>query len=391
MKWRRHTSTSFMNKRIGRYVRRRIVASASEKNRRKKNAANPQTPQENRIERREHLWELKEARNWPLLTVAQTVGIETRSLKRWKKRREQVNEEPKKLGRPESIPQEARWKLRRCYKDHFGQWGPSVLREWAMRESIGRWNASTISKVIADLKPVPEKKAKPKRYEIAAPMVMWSEDGTQFKECGKKKELLVLQDERSRYKMNWELSNGSANAAIVAKYLREAFNKYGAPLVIKHDGDAIFHEQGVCDLLEEYGVIDLTSPPYYPPFNGKKERSMRDIKSYTRALYKHRVGKSLEERIAITMHDLNDERPRPVLNGMTAKEVFNQTRIRLPDRRRFKMEVRTRQLELEANAGSRTEKNAARRRAVIQVLSKYKLINWRGDVSTYYPDQTGTK
>ncbi|MCP4599026.1 MAG: hypothetical protein GY847_00525 [Proteobacteria bacterium] len=91
------------------------------------------------------------------------------------------------------------------------------------------------------------------------------------------------------------------------------------------------------------------------------------------------------------MHDLNDERPRPVLKGMTAQEVFNQTRIRLPDRRGFKMEVQTRQLELEAAAGDRHEKNAARRKAVIQVLSQYKLINWRGDVSTYYPDQTGTK
>jgi hypothetical protein len=60
--------------------------------------------------------------------------------------------------------------------------------------------------------------------------------------------------------------------------------------------------------------------------------------------------------------DGDDERPRPVLNGMTAQEVFNQTPTRLPDRRQFKMEVQTKQLELEAQAGSRTEKNAARRR-----------------------------
>ncbi|MCP4599805.1 MAG: transposase [Proteobacteria bacterium] len=297
---------------------------------------------------------------------------------------------PKKRGRPESIPQEARWKLRECYKAHYCQWGPSVLREWAIREGLGRWNASTISKVIADLKPKPEKKAKPNRYEIAAPMVMWSEDGTQFKERGKKKELLVLQDECARYKINWELANGPANAVLVAEYLHEAFEQYGAPLVLKHDGDSIFHEQCVRDLLDEYSVVDLTSPPSYPPFNGKKERSMRDIKSYTRALFENRVGNSLEERIAITMHDLNDERPRPVLKGMTAAEVFNQTQTRLPNRRRFKMEVETKRRELEAEAGSRTEKTAARRRAVIQVLSSYNLINWRSDVSTYLRSQTGT-
>ena len=129
--------------------------------------------------------------------------------------------------------------------------------------------------VIADLKVKPEKKPKPKRYEIAAPMVMWSEDGTQFREHGKKKELLVLQDDCARYKINWDLSHGPANAVTVEQYLCQAFETHGAPLVLKHDGDAIFHEKGVSDLLDEYGVVELTSPPYYPPFNGKKERSMR--------------------------------------------------------------------------------------------------------------------
>ncbi len=390
MKWQRRTSTSCMNRKNGRCVRIEIVASVSGKNRRKKNAAQLPSLRENRRQRRKHLVALERIRPWSLSVVAETLKIETPSLNRWKKRHEQVNNEPKKCGRPESIPQTARWKLRECYTAHFGQWGPSVLREWAIREGLGRWHASTISKVIADLKPKPEKKRKPKRYEIAKPMVMWSEDGTQFKERGKKKELLVLQDECARYKLNWKLANGPANADIVAKYLREAFEKHGAPLVLKHDGDSIFHEQCVQDLLQQYSVVDLTSPPYYPPFNGKKERSMRDIKSYTRALFQNRVGNSLEQRIAITMQDLNDERPRPVLNGMTAAEVFNQNQTRLPNRRRFKMEVETRRLELEAEAGSRTEKTTARRNAVIQVLSSYNLINWRGDVSTYFQSQTGT-
>ena len=301
-----------------------------------------------------------------------------------------MNEEPKKRGRPESIPPKARWKIRECYLAHYGEWGPRVLREWAIREGIGTWAAGTISRVIADLKPKPEPKRKPRRYEIAAPMVMWSEDGTKFKDKGKRKELLVLQDECARYKTNWKLSNGPANAATVVKYLREAFENHGAPLVLKHDGDSIFHEKCVRELLNEYCVIDLTSPPYYPQFNGKKERSMRDIKSYERALRKNRIGNSLENRIELTMKDLNYDRPRPVLNGMTAKEAFQHNHSRLPERRRFKMEVETRQLELETKAGSRHEIQAARRKAVIEVLSRYGLLNWRGDVSTYFRTQNVT-
>jgi len=288
------------------------------------------------------------------------------------------------------IPPEARWKIRKCHQDHFGQWGPSVLRYWAIREGIGTWSPGTIAKVIADLAPTPEVLPKPGKYEIAAPMVMWSEDGTSFRERGRKKELLVLQDECSRYKINRRLASGSASAIDVTDYLKEAFDRYGAPLVLKHDGGSIFHDKEVEKLLEEHDVVELTSPPYYPPFNGKKERSMRDIKSYERAVRKHGKGASLLERIDITMHDLNEERPRPVLGGSTAREVFEQGKISLPSRKRFKMEVETRRLELEARAGSRKEIHAARRRAVIEVLSRYKLLNWRGDVSTNYRRQVRT-
>jgi hypothetical protein len=56
----------------------------------------------------------------------------------------------------------------------------------------------------------------------------------------------------------------------------------------------------------------------------------------------------------------------------------------ITNRKRFKVEVETRQIELEALAGSRKEIQAARRKAVIEVLMRYNLLNWRGDVSTNY-------
>ncbi|MCP4602309.1 MAG: transposase [Proteobacteria bacterium] len=301
-----------------------------------------------------------------------------------------MSEEPKKRGRPESIDSEARWKIRKCFQEHFGQWDSTVLREWAIREGIGSWSASTIAKVIADLKPKPEPKPKSKRYEITASMVMWSQDGTQFKDHRKKKELLVLQDECARYKANWRLAAKAATADDVVDYLRVSFEKHGAPLVLKQDGASIFRDEKVRQLLSEYYVVDLTSPPGYPQYNGKKERSMRDIKSYERALRKNRVSDSLETRIELTMNDLNNDRPRPVLKGQTAREVFQQKQTRLPNRRRFKMEVETKQLELEDTAKNITEIKAARRRAVIEVLSNYGLLNWGGNVSTNFQAETGT-
>jgi len=40
----------------------------------------------------------------------------------------------------------------------------------------------------------------------------------------------------------------------VARYLKSAFEKYGAPLVLKHDGDVIFHTPEVRALLDKYQV-----------------------------------------------------------------------------------------------------------------------------------------
>lgn len=288
-------------------------------------------------------------------------------------------------GRPEVIPSSVRWKLRFCYLSHYGQWGPFVLRYWAIREGLGRFSPGTIARVIKDLKPPPtDDQPKPRKYEIAAPMVMWSEDGAVFRDRRRKRELLVVQDECARFKVNWHLAESSAKAVEVEAYLRGAFEKYGAPLVLKHDGGAIFHDPAVARLLDEYQVVELTSPRAYPPFNGKKERSMRDIKSYERAVRKNTFDSSLSKRIEMTMQDLNEDRPRPVLGGRTAREVFEQNRISLPKRWRFKMEVENLQAVLIAKAGSRKEVESARRRAVIAVLSNYKLINWKGNVSTNY-------
>jgi transposase InsO family protein len=284
-----------------------------------------------------------------------------------------------------------KWKIRVCYVKHYGQWGPAVLAAWAKREGLGHYHPSTIASVIEDLKEETEEKASSRRYEITSPGVMWSEDGTGFKDYGRKKELLVLQDECSRFKANWRLARGPAKASDVLHYLYEAFKRYGPPLVLKHDGDSIFHEREVKDLLESYEVVSLTSPPRYPPFNGKKERSIRDIRSYERAIRRHARGTTLKERLAEAIHDLNEERPRPVLHGLTAREVFEGDRRELPQRRVFRKEVKEVEESLLGAACSRREQAAARRKAVELVLLRYGLFKEMADVSTKLNAKTATE
>jgi transposase InsO family protein len=314
--------------------------------------------------------------------MADVLGIASASLGRWMARKDQEPSPVTKLGRPQVIPTDVQWKIRSRYVESFKQWGPAVLAKWAERQGYGSYSPSTIARVIDDLRDPPEIKPKPRRYEITTPGVMWSEDGTGFKERGKKKELLVLQDECSRFKPNYRLTDGPAKATDVVEYLREAFGKYGAPLVLKHDGGSIFHEEHVNKLLNEYGVVSLTSPPRYPPFNGKKERSFRDVKGFERAMRRRTRSTTLAERLAAAVHDLNDVRPRPILGGNTAREVFENNIAQLPNRKTFTKEVEKAEQRLLTLAGTRREQAAARRKAVEEVLSSYGLFEEIAGVST---------
>jgi len=266
-----------------------------------------------------------------------------------------------------------------------------VLADWCRREGLGDWCAGTVAAVIADLQEPEEETPSPIRYEITATGVMWSEDGTGFLQRGRKQELLAVQDEHSRRKLNWDLANGPATSRDVRRYLEKAFKKYGPPLVLKHDGDGIFHTPEITTLLAEYQVLDLTSPPGHPGYNGKQERSMRDIKSYERAMRKHGDKGTLANRIRVTMKDLNDDRPRPVLGGRTATEAYNGGRTAteaynegltpLLDRGLFREEVASRERKLLSLARSRSEVRKARRLAIEQTLLCYGLMEIEGDVS----------
>ena len=322
--------------------------------------------------------------------MAVEMGISIQALNRWI-RRSEGERSSTRTGRPEIIPSAARWKLRACYVNHYKQWGPRVLREWCRREGLGTWSATTIARVIEDLRDVPEEKSPPVRYEIVGSQVMWSEDGTGFKERGRKKELVVAQDEHARFKVGHELVDGPADEDAVHRNLEAAFAKYGAPLVLKHDGGSIFHGQRIRSLLQEHQVIELTGPRYYPQYNGKKERSIRDIKSFERAMRRHGAPSSLRGRIDSAMRDLNEWRPRPVLGGRTSREVFEQDRIPLPDRQDFSKEVDRTERQLHDSATTRAERDAARRRAVEQVLLAYGLMKEIGDVSRNFEAAEVTK
>jgi hypothetical protein len=90
----------------------------------------------------------------------------------------------------------------------------------------------------------------------------------------------------------------------------------------------------------------------------------------------------LHERIDNAIHDLNDVRPRPVLQGRIAHEVFLQDRIELPDRQNLIKEVDRTEVKLWGEAITRADQDSARRRAVEVVLLRHGLLRLRRSLST---------
>ena len=118
---------------------------------------------------------------------------------------------------------------------------------------------------------------------------------------------------------------------------------------------------------------------------------MRDIKSFERAMRRHGRPSPLQQRIDAAVHDLNEDRPRPVLAGRTARNVFEQDQIPLPNREEFRKEVDRTERQLHDAATTRAQRDAARRRAVEHVLLTYRLMKEIGDVSHNCEAAAGTK
>jgi len=109
----------------------------------------------------------------------------------------------------------------------------------------------------------------------------------------------------------------------IAEHLELLFERYGAPLVLKRDNGSNLVNGTVDQLLEEYGVIPLTSPPYYPQYNGAIEYAQHEIKVSVQELTT--AGASEDEAFTMAPAWLNVQR-RPCLDGCTAHTAFYQAR-----------------------------------------------------------------
>lgn len=131
---------------------------------------------------------------------------------------------------------------------------------------------------------------------------------------------LLVVDLASRYRFDLLLSD-TLPSTRVAAHLETLFRLHKPPLVLKRDNGSNLASWLVDKLLADWGINDLTSPPYYPRYNGAVEYAQREIKLVAKILHEEH-GLPLAEALALAPQVIN-RRPRPCLHGATAAEVFH--------------------------------------------------------------------
>jgi len=131
---------------------------------------------------------------------------------------------------------------------------------------------------------------------------------------------LLVVDIASRYRFDLLLADNLPATRIVS-HLETLFQQYTPPLALKRDNGSNLANKEVDRLLGNRGIIDLTSPPYYPRYNGAVEYAQREIKLVAKIL-REEHGMPLREALAMAPRIIN-RRLRPCLHGATATEVFH--------------------------------------------------------------------
>lgn len=187
-----------------------------------------------------------------------------------------------------------------------------------------------------------EEQAMERRIEWLVPGAVWSMDDTQKHWLEDRfGHMHLVMDLGSRYNLRAWGAEAQANGSQVAMNLGNLFRQYGPPLFLKMDGGSNFQHHEVRHTLDEYGVIPLISPPYYPPYNGGIERGHQQMLRHLEA----RIGsetfsvRELRLECEVAAHEVNHKR-RPSLGDRTACFTLESGRHRLdPFGRRKRKEV----------------------------------------------------
>jgi hypothetical protein len=259
---------------------------------------------------------MKKATGLPWRKVCQEVPYS--SVMRWRKRQQQGLPVWQRPGPKKTVPLNREEFYQLLSQLNHGrertQGAGELYQQFA--ESLSR---RELAGLVEDYRQ--DRLASMKRIDWLYPGLAWAIDATEY---GPNGELIIpVMDMRSRYRFQPLVTN-KLEGHQIALHLEKLFKQHGAPLFLKRDNGSPFNHQAVDEMLVRYGVLPLNNPPYYPRYNGAKEKSIRDLKQALnqRLQETSTVPQNLALAVEVTTHDLNHRR-RPCLGGRTACAVFH--------------------------------------------------------------------
>jgi len=154
-------------------------------------------------------------------------------------------------------------------------------------------------------------------------------------------DLLAVRDLASGMQLLW-LPVAEATAATTAAALLSLFLLYGAPLVLKMDNGSPFVAQMTRELLAQWQVIPLYSPPGRPQYNGAIEAGIGALKVRThyQAVRQGRPGEwALEDAEAARQQANALGRPWGARGPTPAERWADRRTVTPPERRAFAVSV----------------------------------------------------
>ena len=216
-----------------------------------------------------------------------------------------------------------------------------------------------------------------KRLEWRGAGIVWAMDDTQFGTLETGCSVSNVRDIGAQYVMEPLVSPSLATGALVAGNLEKLFRQHGAPLFLKRDNGGNLCSHEVNEVLARWMVLPLTSPPYYPRYNGAVEWSQGQLKSEMERIMGV-VGGDIGDALLharLASHTIN-HRSSPALQGRwpchalaTSRQLFTRN-----ERRIIQCWMEAECETIFQNMGPKPDRRAAWRQAATRWLTSNGLL-----------------
>ncbi len=187
-----------------------------------------------------------------------------------------------------------------------------------------------------------------------------------------------LRDLGSGAQLAWQPVPGETAAPTVA-VLRSLIHEHGPPLVLKSDNGSAFKSQQMQQMLADYGIVWLPSPPRSPWYNGGCEAGNHSMRTRTDHFAQCSDGWTATS-LEAARHQANAlTRPEGYLGPTPGQRWAARTPIAFAERERFQAAIHRHQQQVIAErenfaAENKNHRHQVRRQAVRRALLETGLL-----------------